>query len=446
MPAVSKRHSPSAAQLAAWSVLLVLLALLAPLAACSSPDPTPAGLPSGTGPGFPYAFTGDVPADAAVADAGAIDVGAADAATPVDAALLDVGSPDIGAGDSGGVDSTPTQDAGADAGLDTGPKVSCGDGTCTAEIETCQTCPADCNVCPAVCGNGSCEGPGETCLSCAQDCGACGAVCGDGACTKDKEDCKSCPQDCNVCPAYCGDGACAKDTEDCASCAADCGNCPTFCGNGKCELPAESYSSCPKDCPPTGTCDPLTSNGCVASDQCYPTTADPACAKVGVVAEGAFCQLSTQCVKGHLCVGEKCRRICDHTGANKLVGCPLGAICDKLVYNSGKDVGWNMGQCITVDICNLTTEVGCPIAETCVISPNGKICIKAGEVTAGGACKFASDCAKGLICIGEPGICKPKCHLKGGVPTCKTGKCSLVTIQDPGKPAQPAPDDLGVCG
>ena len=395
MPPLSRPH---------WQLDPLSAALLTMLlAGCGSQSPSPAGPPPGTGPGFDYAFGADAgavdagvaatPADVMAQDVPPTDAGPADAG-PADAGPADAGPADAGPADAEPVDTGTPTDAGGDTGPDAGPPLSCGDGTCT----------------------------------------------------KDQEDCKSCPQDCNACPVFCGDGACDMATEDCASCAADCGNCPTVCGNGKCELPTETYNTCPKDCPPTGTCDPLTSNGCVVTDQCYPTSAQPACAKAGSVANGGFCQLNTQCVKGYLCVGDKCKRICDHTGANQLVGCPQGEICDKLVYSSGKDVGWNVGQCIKVDACNLTTEVGCPIAETCVISPNGKVCIKAGAVTSGGSCKFANDCAKGLICIGDPGICKPKCHLKGGVPKCAVGTCSLVTIQEPGKPAQPAPDDLGVCG
>lgn len=424
-------------------------ALAVLFAACGSPTPSTGGPVAGTDPGFDYTFNGDAVADGSAVDSSAVP----DAATPVDISTtpVDGGMADSGAVDGGGLDTAAVDggaapDAGVDASVDSGASISCGDGTCTANVENCQNCPQDCNVCPVTCGDNKCEAPTETCLSCPQDCGACDANCGDGTCTKDKEDCKTCPQDCNACPAFCGDGACDKGSEDCGTCAADCGNCPTICGNGKCEMPAESYATCAKDCPPTGTCDPLTSNGCATTDQCYPTADKPVCAKHGAVAEGAVCQINTQCSKGHLCVGDKCKRICDHTGANKLVGCPQAEICDKLVYSDGKDVGFNMGSCIKVDVCNLTTEVGCPPAEMCAYTANGKICTKAGIVAAGGACKYANDCAKGLICIGNPGVCKPKCHVKGGTPKCVAGACGLVTITDPGKPPQPAPDDLGVCG
>lgn len=39
----------------------------------------------------------------------------------------------------------------------------CGDGTCSAPIETCETCSADCGPCPAACGDQVCTS-GETCL------------------------------------------------------------------------------------------------------------------------------------------------------------------------------------------------------------------------------------------------------------------------------------------
>ncbi len=417
----------------AWPLAGNLVAGLATfaLAACGNSASGPGGPPVGQGPGFDYTFTADAQDVAAPTDSGPVKTDP-DASVPVDAGagtpdttpIVDT-APDTGTPDSGGSADSGPVDTGVDSGpedvaVDAGFVAVCGDNACTVGKEDCNSCPKDCGACP---------------------------FCGDGKCAPGVEDCKTCPADCNACPQFCGDGTCDKAKEDCASCAADCGNCPTVCGNGKCEMPAESFDKCPKDCPPTGTCDPLTSNGCLAAQQCYPVSNKPVCANVGSLADGAACQLNTQCSKGYLCVGSKCKRICDHTGKNPLVGCPTGAICDKLVYNDGKDVGWNLGTCIKVDNCNLTTEVGCPPTDMCAISANGKICVKAGTGTSGASCKFANDCNKGFICIGNPGTCKPKCHLKGGSPKCAGGKqCNLVTIQEPGKPAKPAPDDLGVCG
>jgi cysteine-rich repeat protein len=45
----------------------------------------------------------------------------------------------------------------------------CGDGVCSAALETCQACPTDCGVCPSVCGDYECT-VGESALSCPGDC------------------------------------------------------------------------------------------------------------------------------------------------------------------------------------------------------------------------------------------------------------------------------------
>lgn len=49
-------------------------------------------------------------------------------------------------------------------GMTCDPQASrCGDGACTAPIETCDTCSADCGACAAACGDHVCS-PGETCV------------------------------------------------------------------------------------------------------------------------------------------------------------------------------------------------------------------------------------------------------------------------------------------
>lgn len=49
----------------------------------------------------------------------------------------------------------------------TGPR--CGDGQCTAGVESCALCPGDCGACPPVCGDFACE-TSETAAACPGDC------------------------------------------------------------------------------------------------------------------------------------------------------------------------------------------------------------------------------------------------------------------------------------
>jgi hypothetical protein len=58
-----------------------------------------------------------------------------------------------------------------------GPKQiepSCGDTICNGD-ETCDSCPADCGICPPECGDGTCDSS-ESCGTCPADCGTCPAV------------------------------------------------------------------------------------------------------------------------------------------------------------------------------------------------------------------------------------------------------------------------------
>jgi hypothetical protein len=159
-----------------------------------------------------------------------------------------------------------TDDVAPDLGGEFGP---CGDGTCDHDKETCKTCPADCNVCPAVCGDGLCTDGQETCEDCKNDCGPCPAVCGDGECSEGQEDCETCPKDCGQC---CGDGTCAEGKETCLTCPADC-ECPPECGDDKCDE-GEDCVGCPEDCEcppacPNGTCEPDLGEDCISCpDDC----------------------------------------------------------------------------------------------------------------------------------------------------------------------------------
>ncbi len=134
------------------------------------------------------------------------------------------------------------------------PAATCGDGLCSGESETCDTCPDDCGACE-LCGDGVCATDVETCASCEEDCGACDA-CGDELCDERTETCESCAQDCGKCSqGVCGDGTCAPDDgETCSNCGADCGPCVT-CGNGVCELEQnETCGTCATDCGPCNPC------------------------------------------------------------------------------------------------------------------------------------------------------------------------------------------------
>ncbi len=402
---------------------------------------------------------GATPTDDVVAGGDTLGTGDGEADSgPPDAGDLDADEPDADGPDAG--EDTDV----ADTSADTGP--SCGDGACNGE-ETCLSCAADCGACPAFCGDGSC-GQGEDCKSCSQDCGTCPASCGNGkceaalgesckACPQDcgscpatcgngkcdgasGESCQVCPDDCGKCPALCGDGAC-NGTDTCQNCPVDCGVCPGGCGDGTCQA-NESCSSCSADCGQCpGVCSPLTSDGCAPAQQCYPvSTGTPLCGTPGTKAKGVTCSGATDCAKGLLCVGKICKSVCDATKANTNFLCQSGT-CNELNWGDGKPIGYNLGACFENANCNLVTDVGCAADQTCDILQAGKTCLVAGAKSLGQGCTSLDECAKGLMCIGNPQQCLQKCNTStGGCPGGKT--CLKVTIDSKGTAA---PDNLGVC-
>jgi hypothetical protein len=116
----------------------------------------------------------------------------------------------------------------------------CGDAVCNGD-ETCDSCPADCDVCPAVCGDLLCQAP---------------------------ETCDSCPDDCGICPPVCGDGVCEADRENCQACSADCGSCPP----GTC-----SHALCEEGAPLVSGCDPCVTALCENDPQCCMSGWDSEC-------------------------------------------------------------------------------------------------------------------------------------------------------------------------
>ncbi|HAN32205.1 MAG TPA: hypothetical protein DCQ06_11455 [Myxococcales bacterium] len=321
----------------------------------------------------------------------------------------------------------------------TGP-APCGDGQCEAS-ESCQSCPADCGFCPKSCGDGKCDSD-ENCKNCSADCGNCPAGCGDGKCDATTENCQSCSVDCGQCPPMCGDKEC-NGQETCSSCPLDCGACPGTCGDGTCDKTKENCQNCSADCGQCpGICEPLSSKGCPATQQCYPTQTSAACGNPGSITAGNPCTVSTSCAKGMLCVGSICKPLCDSSGADANFNCSEGT-CDALQYSDGKPVGFNLGTCVVFGKCNATTNVGCAVNQNCDVSDKGTFCISHGTKTNGMACTSLNECAKGFMCIGNPMVCMKKCATTGGTPSCPGGtSCSMVTIDNNNTPA---PNNLGVC-
>jgi hypothetical protein len=242
----------------------------------------------------------------------------------------------------------------------------------------------------------------------------------------------------------CGDKTC-NGSETCTTCPGDCGKCATGCGNGTCEAATETCENCAKDCGAC-PCNPLTSETCLADEQCYPVTKGTVCAEPGTVAKSQVCGGDADCAKGLLCIGSVCRPICDTTGATPAAPCASPAKCLEITYSDGKPLGVNLGVCVGGDTCNVLTNVGCASSLMCGLAGAGKACVTAGTQGDNLPCDKQT-CDGEHICVsdgaGSPQLCKRKCNTKGGAPACPaSGKCGVVTTGDPPKSA---PDSLGAC-
>ena len=181
-------------------------------------------------------------------------------------------------------------------------------------------------------------------------------------------------------------------------------------------------------------CEPLTSAGCGADQQCFFTTpANPQCVKPGTLAVGAPCTSILACVKGALCINGKCDTICDGSGSNKALGCAAPGYCGTLIDKSGVALGGNLGVCFGGDNCNPVTNAGCTAGDACDPGGAATFCQKPGTVAIGGGClgPAGTDCTADGLCLGASataaGVCAQRCDTTATTP-CPNGKtCGSVT-------------------
>lgn len=215
----------------------------------------------------------------------------------------------------------------------------------------------------------------------------------------------------------CGDGICS-DGETCATCAID----------------------CPADCP---ICSMFGAPLCPDSKQCYPNGKANLCSKPGVIAVAKPCKFYNDCVSNALCVGGKCRAVCDNSG--KLAGflCKSGVPCEKLVFAGTNGTPEPLGVCKPGDDCDTLTDVGCDAGASCVAYGWLKTCSKAGSSAVGAACTGLGQCQLGSICVdlGGGSKCLARCSTAGGAPYCAVGKCKSVLGPD----GAAIPNAVGVC-
>jgi hypothetical protein len=178
----------------------------------------------------------------------------------------------VGVGGNGMVDL-----AGGVGGGDLGGGLRCGDGVCTpANGESCESCPADCGVCPgcpqgyADCNHSMADGC-ETPIDTTMNCGACGLACqqvgGTNACVMQgttyvcQPTCDATHADCNLMP---NDG-CEVDLTTPGNCGA-CGHaCMNANGTTVCTTQGAGWFCDPTCTSPYGACASDKTSGCTTN-------------------------------------------------------------------------------------------------------------------------------------------------------------------------------------
>jgi len=215
------------------------------------------------------------------------------------------------------------------------------------------------------------------------------------------------------------------------------------CGDGTCNGEENCFncaSDCTVDCP---ICSMLGAPICPDSKQCYPNGKANLCSKPGIIAVAKPCKFYSDCVSHALCVGGKCRSVCDSSGKMSEFICKPGVPCEKLVFAATNGAPEPLGVCKPGDDCDTLTDVGCDSGASCVAYGWLKTCSKAGKYGPGADCSGLGQCQLGSLCVdvGTGNKCCARCNTAGGAPYCAVGKCTAVLGPD----GLAIPNNVGVC-
>ncbi len=291
-------------------------------------------------------------------------------------------------------DGGPRPDAGVDAGpilRDSGPPpVDTGPPPCTSA--------AECNDGLACNGVERCE-LGE-CVAGAPP------TCDDGiACTRDR-----CVEGVSASCEYLRDDTLCPSGQSCGA-----SGCMTTCGESPCRLVAPQC-------------------GCGAGQGCYLNGTTRMCSPAGTAAEGASCTTVASCAPGLACLNiarttpavSQCMRFCASDA-----GCAgPGSLC---VYTIDDGAGGAVpGALVCSRSCDPITSAGCTAAASCQVFSETTGAMRyftdcLAPVGAGGqgaACTDSTQCRRGFICLGTPGICLRYCDEPGVI---GGGGCNVLT-------------------
>ena len=260
--------------------------------------------------------------------------------------------------------------AGPDSGADQGVIAVCGDKTCTAGKEFCDTCPGDCGSCTGCQARSKAKCPTCKCEAC---------VCQkDSYCCSDRWDsvcAAQCKSPCNGCTLL----DASVQIDGLVDAAPD-SSVPPTCGNGTCNPANEFCDTCAKDC---GTCD-----GCKAQQ----SFGCPGCK-----CEDCVCKKDSYCcsVQWDQACANICKSQCGGCGVGDLGPPPDLNLVPKAKCGDGKCDAYQEfcdtcpGDCGTCDGCSMRTTAKCPgcKCESCVCNLDSYCCDSQWDSFCASSCK-----------------------------------------------------------
>jgi hypothetical protein len=174
---------------------------------------------------------------------------------------------------------------------------------------------------------------------------------------------------------------------------------------------------------PNGTCD-IFAQDCPSGQGCYGTLGGHICMDGGSKDAGQFCDGSTECKPGHVCIAPVCVQLCDTSDdAN------AGESCSERCGSNGNlsPMEWGIGFCTDVppeETCSFWDQ-DCPAGKGCYPITGGDACMPITQnLPEGSTCQAERDCAPGLVCDTSWSQCVRPCSIpEVGVPdeiTCAT--------------------------
>ncbi|MFO0684410.1 MAG: hypothetical protein U0234_20320 [Sandaracinus sp.] len=326
----------------------------------------------------------------------------------------------------------------------------------------------------------ACQSPLVSGAGCSfhSDCAA-PLVCVASRCRSQCQEARDCPYPLDCVKLAEGLGACQVHEDDaCREGANDCAA-PLVCRAGRCRQECEETNECALgmtcgtaaaacERPPViaGVCDPLSDQGCAATETCALVSGVASCVSdatgSGTPARlGETCTSDDACGPGLVCplsygngvAGEvgrterRCLRVC---GLDPATSCGLGSVCEiaSLQYNGWAQPQVPAGLGVCTEICDPIADVGCPAGETCLVlrasAGRPTFCSPTHPGTMAFVdCQGDYECSGHALCDRAPGdrmprVCRPICD-PAGAGTCPSGShCELADTLDTGR-------DYGLC-